>query len=186
MGLRSHRVNAHVVWLDLAKFFLPRVVPFCIPTAVEEVPHSCPQLPSQFCQNDQPFTFCQFDTCEGFYYHSIHCKLFEHSLNIVSLNIFKEHLLIFCELCSCFCSLFKSVWLYSLSIRLLYMLGILILYLWYIFKYFLLVCYLPLDSAYGVVLLNEKKFFFIFMLSNFSFIAPWFWVIGRFPPTPKL
>lgn len=148
------------------------VVPFCNPTAVEEAPHSCPQLPSQFCQNDQPFTFCQFDTREGFYYHSIHCKLFEHSLNIVSLNIFKEHLLIFCELsvhvfahCSKVFGYIPSV-LDSLYIRNINPLSLIYIQIFSSSVLF----------SFGLCLwcgfVKRKEIFFIFMLSNFSFIAP--------------
>lgn len=61
--------------------------------------------------------------------------------------------------------------------------GILVPYLWYILKYFLLVCYLPLDLDYGVVFVRQNKFFFHFYVVKLFFYC-FFILSHRKSPLP--
>lgn len=181
MGLLSLRVNVWIGLLAIAKFFLPRDVPFCIPTIKEEISHSSPQFPLLFCQNYQAFNFMSiWQVRMVFYYHSINCQnfltFFEHCftcLRNMGFSLNSVHV---------FCSFFKSFWLCYLSIRLL-------LYIRNINPFCLI--YIQIVSysvffVFGLCLwydfVRQNTYFFSFLCCQIFLLLLAFWFTGSPPP----
>jgi len=141
----------------------------CICTTMEEVPHSSSSVSLTVLPEPTTVNFLVTGEMLLLSFYSLYISwVFSEHCFICLRNIS----LFFCKLSVHVISSFvKSALLFSLKTTFLNILGMLILYLWYTFKDFLL-CYLPSEFAYGMVLLAKKFFFFIFSLQIFSFIAP--------------
>lgn len=115
---------------------------------------------------------------KGFDYHSLRPEC-----TGTSFHTFKEHSVMFPWTPFMSFAQFLGGFGYIPScIKLFYTLGILVLYLWYIFKCFFwwTICLWP--SLMVWFSYTNHTFFFIFMMSDLSFIGPWLWVTESFPP----